>query len=67
MKTETSPFHLGSTSLVLLCSRSEKAFSPETNRPEPERGLRNTRNTRTDFYKRAQRERRLIFYPRDPR
>jgi hypothetical protein len=36
VKTETSPFHLGSTSVFLLGHRSDKSFSPETNRPEPE-------------------------------
>jgi hypothetical protein len=37
VKTETSPFHLGSTSVFLLGHRSDKSFSPETNRPEPGR------------------------------
>ena len=49
---------LGSTSVCLLCRRSDKSFSPEANRPEPEGGPRNTRNPRTDFYSREQSERR---------
>ena len=40
VNTETSRFHSGSTSLALLCHRSDKSFSPETNRPEPEAGPR---------------------------
>ena len=40
VNTETIRFHLGSTSVLLLCHRSDKSFSPETNRPEPEAGPR---------------------------
>ena len=61
VKTATIPFHLGSTSVALLCHRSYKSFSPETNCPEPEGGPRNTQNPRTDFYRRKRRERRLLF------
>jgi len=38
VNTETSRFHFGSASVALLCHRSDKYFSPETNRPEPEAG-----------------------------
>jgi hypothetical protein len=40
VNTETIRFHFGSTSVALLCHRSDKSFSPETNRPEPEAGPR---------------------------